>query len=133
MDRSKQVYRRLSPGLAGGLSAESIAGWLIKTVLVAGYLAAAHGVGPWAVLPWFTPLILGGSIDVGTGGIRAIGLAWPALSAAFAVAAVVALMRPPWWQPFVRTCAGLSLTLCVAGWPDTGLGSLPTPSCWRCS
>jgi hypothetical protein len=36
----------------------SIAQWLMKTVLVAGYLAAAHTVGLWAVLPWYTALLL---------------------------------------------------------------------------
>jgi hypothetical protein len=36
----------------------SIAQWLIKTALVAGYLVEAHKVGLWAVLPWYTALIL---------------------------------------------------------------------------
>lgn len=36
----------------------SIAGWLIKTAIAAGYLAAAHNAGLWAVLPWYTALVL---------------------------------------------------------------------------
>jgi hypothetical protein len=36
----------------------SIAQWLIKTIVIAGYLGAAHRVGLWAVLPWYTDLIL---------------------------------------------------------------------------
>jgi hypothetical protein len=36
----------------------SIAQWLIKTVVIAGYLGAAHMVGLWAVLPWYSALIL---------------------------------------------------------------------------
>ena len=36
----------------------SIAQWLIKTIVIAGYLGAAHRVGLWAVLPWYTALVL---------------------------------------------------------------------------
>jgi hypothetical protein len=36
----------------------SIAQWLFKTIVIAGYLGAAHEVGLWAVLPWYTALIL---------------------------------------------------------------------------
>jgi hypothetical protein len=36
----------------------SIAQWLMKTAAVAGYLVAAHMVGLWAVLPWYTALVL---------------------------------------------------------------------------
>jgi hypothetical protein len=36
----------------------SIAQWLMRTVIIAGYLAAAHRVGLWAVLPWYTALVL---------------------------------------------------------------------------
>jgi hypothetical protein len=36
----------------------SIAQWLIKTIVIAGYLGAAHRVGLWAVLPWYTALLL---------------------------------------------------------------------------
>ena len=34
----------------------SLAGWLIKTGLVAGYLVATHYVGLWLVLPWYAAL-----------------------------------------------------------------------------
>jgi hypothetical protein len=36
----------------------SIAQWLLKTIVIAGYLSAAYLVGLWAVLPWYTALIL---------------------------------------------------------------------------
>lgn len=36
----------------------SISEWLLKTVAIAGYLAAAHRIGLWAVLPWYTALVL---------------------------------------------------------------------------
>lgn len=66
--------------------------------------------------------ILGGSVDVGDGGIKTIGVVWLVLSVLFVVAAGVTLMRPTWWQPFVYIAVGLSTALCVVGWPDARLG-----------
>ena len=66
--------------------------------------------------------ILGGTIDIGDGGIKAIGLAWLVLSVLFVVAAAATLMRATWWPPFVYTAVGLSTALRVLGWPDARLG-----------
>jgi hypothetical protein len=46
-------------------------------------------------------------VDIGGGGIKAIGLAWLVLSVLFVVAAGATLMRTKWWQPFVYTAVGI--------------------------
>jgi hypothetical protein len=38
----------------------SRAGWLLRTLLVAGYLAATGVGGLWLILPWYTPVIYAG-------------------------------------------------------------------------
>jgi hypothetical protein len=96
-------------------------------------LLLAHGVAhlPGFLVSWrlrslpempYRTAILGGSVDVGDGGIKAIGVVWLVLGVLFVVAAGGALMRPTWWQPFVYVAVGLSTALCVVGWPDARLG-----------
>ena len=36
----------------------TVAGWLVKTVIVALYLAAVATAGLWVVVPWQTPAVL---------------------------------------------------------------------------
>lgn len=65
----------------------------------------AHVVGfvvAWRILtlpevPYHTT-ILAGSIEVGTGGIRAVGLAWLVTALAFAAVAVALLLQLAWWS-----------------------------------
>ena len=101
--------------------------------IVLAVLLLAHGVAhlPGFLVSWqlrafpempYRTAILGGSVDVGDGGIKAIGVEWLVLSLLFVVAAGVALMRPTWWQPFVYMAVGFSTALCVVGWPDARLG-----------
>ena len=101
--------------------------------IVFAVLLVAHGVAhlPGFLVSWqlqsfpelpYRTTIVGGSIDVGSSGIRAIGLAWLASSVMFGIAAAAALMQAPWWQSLVLTAVGLSTTLCLAGWPDARLG-----------
>jgi hypothetical protein len=75
----------------------------------------------FAELPYRTT-ILGGLVDVGAGGTRAVGLAWLALSLALSVVGIAVLMRPPWWLAFAYTTVAVSVALCVVGWPDTRFG-----------
>lgn len=101
--------------------------------IVLAALLVAHGVAhlPGFLVSWqlrtfaempYRTTILGGTIDIGSGGIKAIGIAWLVLSVAFGVAAVATLVRAAWWQPFALSAAGLSAALCVVGWPDARLG-----------
>ena len=97
-------------------------------------LLLAHGVAhlPGFLVSWqlrsfpetpYRTAILGGSVDVGDGGIKAIGVVCLVLSVLFVIAGGVALMRPTWWQPLVYMAVGLSTALCVVGGPMRGLGS----------
>ena len=100
--------------------------------LVLAVLLLAHGVAhlPGFFVSWqlrsvpempYRTAIFGGSVDVGDGGIKAIGGAWLVLSVLFVVAAGVTLTRPT-WQPFVYIAIGQSTAMCVVGWPDARLG-----------
>lgn len=77
----------------------SIAGWLIRTSVISGYLVAAYKVGLWAVLPWYTALVLLAAL------------------VAIALRQLPAVRRLPWtsgrphWLPFVGRAALALLTL----------------------
>lgn len=101
--------------------------------IVFAALLLAHGVAhlPGFLVSWqlrtfpempYRTAILGGSVDVGDGGIKAIGVAWLVSSVLFVVAAGATLMRPTWWHTLVYIAVGLSTALCVVGWPDARLG-----------
>ncbi|MCL6451564.1 MAG: hypothetical protein K6T75_09760 [Acetobacteraceae bacterium] len=80
--------------------------------------------GPWRLaqqLPYKTT-ILAGRVDVGDTGIKVIGLLWLAVAIVFGGAAVGALFRAAWWPSLTLAVAGVSLVLCVLGWPDARFG-----------
>jgi hypothetical protein len=95
-------------------------------------LLIAHGIAhlvgfavPWKLLssaevPYRTT-ILGGAIDVGHTGARALGVLWLIAALAFVLLAGAALAG---WNVRFWTFATLSLSiaLCVAGWPDARIG-----------
>ena len=99
-------------------------------------LLLAHGVAhlPGFLVSWqlrsfaempYRTAIPGGSVAVGDGGIKSIGVVWLVLSVLFIIAAGVTLMRLTWWQPFVYIAVGLSTALCVVGCPDARLRLVP--------
>jgi hypothetical protein len=101
--------------------------------IVLAALLLAHGIAhlPGFLVNWqlrtfpelpYRTTIFGGAVDVGEGGIKAIGVAWLVLSVLFFVAAAVTLLRTAWAQPIVYAAVGLSTVLCVVGWPDARLG-----------
>ena len=101
--------------------------------IVLAALMVAHGIAhlPGFLVSWqlrsfpempFRTTILGSSLDVGTGGIKVIGLIWLAVSVAFGILAVATLMRGAWWQPIAYAAIGLSTALCLVGWPEARLG-----------
>ena len=101
--------------------------------IVLSVLLLAHGVAhiPGFLVSWqfrsfpelpYRTTILAGTVNIGEGGIKAIGLAWLVSSVLFVVAAGATLMRATWWQPLTYMAGGLSTALCVAGWPDARLG-----------
>lgn len=93
--------------------------------------AFAHLSGclvPWRV-GYFKELsykttILGGAINLGDKGIRALGILWAILAAAFALSAVSVFALLPWWRSFTLAVSVISFFLCIAGWPDSRAGVL---------
>jgi hypothetical protein len=95
-------------------------------------LLIAHGVAhlvgfavPWRLIstpdvPYRTTL-LGGAIDVGDAGARAVGILWLVAAAGFVLLGSAGIagwsVRSPLYVALV-----LSLTLCVLGWPDARIG-----------
>jgi hypothetical protein len=100
---------------------------------VIAVLMLAHAVAhlPGFLVSWqlrafpempFRTTVLGGLLDVGGTGIKFVGVGWFALSLGFAVIAIGALSRAPWWPQAAYIAIGLSTLLCIAGWPDARLG-----------
>ena len=91
--------------------------------------AVAHLVGfvsSWklatlAELPYKTT-ILSGRLDVGTQGIRVIGVLWLLAALAFLVAAIALVAVTGWAGRFMVAAVIASALLCVAGWPDARIG-----------
>lgn len=91
----------------------------------------AHGVGfvvTWRLtefqdMPHDTTL-LSGTLDVGEGGIKVVGVMWLLTGLAFVVAAAAALLDASWWPTLSVVTAVCSLPLNVAGWPESRLGVL---------
>jgi hypothetical protein len=93
----------------------------------------AHGVAhlPGFLVSWqlrtfsdlpFRTTILANRVDIGTVGIRLIGVGWLLSAVAFAVLAVATLLRVAWWQEATYAVLGLSLILCIFGWPQSRIG-----------
>ena len=93
----------------------------------------AHGVAhlPGFLVSWrlwtFTELpfrttILANSVDVGTFGVRLIGVGWLLSALAFMALGVAAMLRVAWWQEAMYVVLGFSLILCVLGWPRSWIG-----------
>jgi hypothetical protein len=94
--------------------------------VVLGAHGIAHFVGfvfSWEIatlaeLPYKTT-ILAGRIDVGDGGIRAMGLLWLAGGLGFLVAALGLATQAPWSLRLTAVMLFVSLVLCAIGWPGT--------------
>lgn len=88
----------------------------------------AHLVGflvPWRLMATDTPsrtTLLAGRVNVGTGGIRAVGLLWLVALLPFLAAAAGVVLETPWWPTLLWWGALISLVLSVAAWPDSRLG-----------
>jgi uncharacterized membrane protein len=88
----------------------------------------AHLVGfvvPWQLvkapdLPYRTSLF-GGTLDVGAGGIKIVGILWLALAVAVAGTGVSFLANRVSYQ-CVFFIVSASLLMSVAGWPDARIG-----------
>jgi len=105
----------------------------MRIALVA--LMALHGIAhlPGFVVPWrlaeveampYGTTVLGGHLDVGAAGIRALGVLWLLAALTFWAAAAGAVAGSGWWVPLATAAAAASLVLCAFGWPYARLGIL---------
>jgi hypothetical protein len=103
--------------------------------IVLALLLVAHGIAhlPGFLVDWqlrsfpelpFRTTIFGGVVDVGTTGIKVVGLSWLMVALTFVAAAVGVVMRAPWWQPVVYPTLAASVIMTLAGWPDARFGLL---------
>jgi hypothetical protein len=51
-----------------------------------------------------------------------VGLVWLLGAVAFAALALAATLRVPWWRETAYVVLGLSLVLCILGWPHSKIG-----------
>jgi hypothetical protein len=90
---------------------------------------AAHIVGfivPWRIakldeMPYKTTL-LGGRLNIGGGGIRAVGVLWLLAALGFVVSGAALLLLAPWWSSITLITAAYSLVLTILEWPDSRIG-----------
>lgn len=97
-----------------------------------GILFLLHGlahlvffIAPWGLAgsPELAPAsLLSGTVDLGAGGARALGLIWLLGAVAFGAAAIGAFLRAGWWRRVAVTAAAASLVLSVLGWPGAMVG-----------
>jgi hypothetical protein len=103
--------------------------------IVLALLLVAHGIAhlPGFLVDWqlrsfpelpFRTTIFGGVVDVGTTGIKVVGLSWLMVALTFVAAAVGVVMRAPWWLPVGYASVAGSLLLAAAGWPEARFGLL---------
>jgi hypothetical protein len=82
-------------------------------------------VGAWQLsdrVPHDTTL-LGGAIELGEAGTRAVGVVWLLAALAFAIGAVGALRRASWWPALVVIAALGSLAMCLLALPEAQAGA----------
>ena len=72
-------------------------------------------------LPYHT-VILGNMVDVGSMGMRLIGLGWLFGGIAFVALGIAAILAVTGWQDAAYAVLGLSLVLCILGWPAARIG-----------
>ncbi|HTP24419.1 MAG TPA: hypothetical protein VMK12_02015 [Anaeromyxobacteraceae bacterium] len=101
--------------------------------IVIAIVLLAHGVAHLVgfVVPWrlatlpdvpYRSTILGGRIEVGDIGVKALGVLWLIAALAFAAAGAEVLWHASSWRSHVIVAATASLALCIAGWPDARIG-----------
>ena len=95
-------------------------------------LMAVHGVahlvgfaGAWRLAPDAMPYkttVLGGHVNLGDAGMRAVGVLWLVLALAFAVAAGGAVVDRSWWPALAVGVTIASLFICATEWPEARIG-----------
>ncbi|HEY7967024.1 MAG TPA: hypothetical protein VID68_08350 [Solirubrobacteraceae bacterium] len=95
------VVRRLASVAVGSHGMIHILGFV-----VAWKLATIHTMS-------YSTSLLGGSVDVGAGGIRATGVVWLLLAVSFVVGAVEIWRRASWAPQLIGVTASVSAVACL--------------------
>lgn len=96
-------------------------------------LLAAHAIAhlPGFLVSWhllrepelpYKTTILGGRVDVGTVGIRVIGVLWLVAAVGIGSAAVHVFRNTGSWWPITLSAVGFSALMTILGWPDSRTG-----------
>jgi hypothetical protein len=89
----------------------------------------AHLVGfvvPWRIaaldqMPYRTT-VLAGAVNIGDAGIRVVGIIWFGIALTFAGCGIGFITRQPWALRLTMWTTGISLAMCLIGWPDARTG-----------
>lgn len=103
----------------------------MRILLAAWFLA--HGLAhlPGFLVSWqlrslpdlpFHTTILSDTVDIGRVGIRLVGLGWLFAAAAFAMLAILVMLRVAWWRELAYVVLTFSFVLCILGWPHSRIG-----------
>ncbi len=101
--------------------------------LAAAVVLIAHGVIHLIgfVVPWqlaslegfaYRTTLLGGTLDVGSAGARAVGVIWLLIAVGFVVAGIAVRRGDSWALNLTVALAFGSLVVCVLGLPDAAAG-----------
>lgn len=66
--------------------------------------------------------IFGGAVDLGSTGIRLIGIFWLLTGLGFVVAGLAAFLNNPAWPTIALVVALFSFSVSVLGWPEARIG-----------
>ena len=98
-------------------------------------LMVLHGLGhlPGFLIPWglvespemaARTVLIESAFGAESVVLKALGLVWLLLGAAFAVAAYGLARSAPWWRPLTLNVGATSLIFCIFYLPDTSVGLL---------
>jgi len=97
------------------------------------FLFVVHGIAhlPGFLVPWrlaapadmpYTTTVLGGAVDLGPVGIRAMSTLWLLAALAFGAAAVATFRGEVGWPTLAVGVTLFSLVLSILGWPQARVG-----------
>ena len=102
--------------------------------IAAAAIVTAHGlihligfVVPWGIAEVegfaYRTAVLGGVVELGDAGARAIGALWLACAVGFVVAGLGIWRRASWALALTAALAAVSIGLCILGLPETVAGT----------
>jgi hypothetical protein len=103
--------------------------------LAAGVVLALHGaihlmgfIVDWQfahmqTLPYRTS-VLGGHLNLGTAGIKSVGILWLVAALGYIIVGVVLAWQGRLWPVPIAAITALSLIPCILAWPDSAFGAV---------